>query len=94
MTAPKKALAWRERGGSQWADFGVNVGHAVYGGIHFHSPASTTARSRPRNGTTNPARTTRHAAVSSALADLARAFGRAATALACLRPDEAGKETE
>lgn len=68
----------------------MNVGHAVYGGIHFHPPAT---RSRHRNGTTHPARRTRYAAVRSALTDLAHACGRAAAALAYLvRPDEAGKE--
>ncbi|MGA5358392.1 hypothetical protein [Streptomyces purpurascens] len=92
MTAPYQAPSWRERGDSQWADYGVNVGHAVYGGIHFHPPASPAARSRRRNGAAHPARMTRHAAVRSALTDLARACGRVAAALAHLRPDEAGKE--
>lgn len=89
MTAPHKAPPWRERGDSQWADYGVNVGHAVYGGIHFHPPA---ARSPRRNGTAHPAGSTWHAAVRAALTDLARACDRAAAALAQLRPDEAGKE--
>ncbi|MET8565233.1 hypothetical protein ABZV75_33505 [Streptomyces flaveolus] len=92
MTAPYKAPPWREQGDSQWADYGVNVGHAVYGGIHFHPPASAAGPSRRRNGTAHPARMTRHAAVRSALTDLARACGRAAAALAYLRPDKAGKE--
>lgn len=81
MTAPHQTRSWRERGDSQWADYGVNVGHAVYGGIHFHPPASPAARSRLRNGTAQ-----------SALTDLARACERVAAALAHLRPDEAGKE--
>ncbi|MGP3925244.1 hypothetical protein [Streptomyces sp. 8N616] len=92
MTAPYKTPPWRERGDSQWADYGVNVGHAVYGGIHFHPPASPAARSRRRNGTAHPARVTWHAAVRSALTDFARACGRAAAALAYLRPDEVGME--
>jgi hypothetical protein len=92
VTAPYKALPWRERGDSQRADYGVNVGHAVYGGIHFHPPASPAAWSRHRNGTAHPASMTRHAALRSVLTDLARACGRAAAALAYLRPDEAGKE--
>ncbi|MGH1552316.1 hypothetical protein ACRAWF_09770 [Streptomyces sp. L7] len=92
MTAPYKRPHRHEPGDSQWADFGVNVGHAVYGGIHFHPPAVPTARSRRRDATTHQARTARDAAMRSALADLAHAFGRAATALACLWPDEAGKE--
>ncbi|WP_217213834.1 hypothetical protein [Streptomyces sp. AC550_RSS872] len=91
MTAPYKAPPWRERGNNQWADYGVNVGHAVYGGIHFHPPASTAARSRRRNGTAQLART-RHEAFRSALVELARACGRVAAALAYLRPDEAAKE--
>lgn len=89
MTALHKAPTWRERGAGQWADYGVNVGHAVYGGIHFHPPATPSPH---RNGTARRARTTWHAAVLSALADLARACDRAAAALAYLRPDEAGKE--
>ncbi len=91
MTVPYKAPAWREPGDSQWADYGVNVGHAVYGGIHFHAPASPVG-SRHRSPTVHPARTRWHVAVRSALTDLARACGRAAAALAYLRPDEAGKE--
>lgn len=92
MTAPYKTPPWRERGDSQWADYGVNVGHAVYGGIHFHPPASPAGRSHRRNGTAHPARVTWHVAVRSALTAFARACGRAADALAYLRPDEAGKE--
>ncbi|MGW2918489.1 hypothetical protein ACWDBF_11595 [Streptomyces angustmyceticus] len=95
MTAPSKAMPWRERGDSQWADYGVNVGHAVYGGIHFHSAAETAspaARSRRRRETAHRARPTQDAAVLSALTDLARACSRAAAALSYLRPDEAGKE--
>jgi hypothetical protein len=92
MTAPHEAPPWRERGDSQWADYGVNVGHAVYGGIHFHPPASPATPSPRRNRTAHRARMTWQAAVWSALTDLARACGRAAAALAYLRPDEAGKE--
>ncbi|MFE7839410.1 hypothetical protein ACFU53_26155 [Streptomyces sp. NPDC057474] len=92
MTAPHEAPPWRERGESQWADYGVNVGHAVYGGIHFHPPAAPAAWSLRRNGTAHPARTTWHTAVRPALIGLARACDRAAAALAHLRPDEAGKE--
>lgn len=94
MTAPYKASPWHERGDNQRADYGVNVGHAVYGGIHFHPPASPAARSRRRNGTAHPARTTRYAAFRSALTELAHACGRVAAALAYLRPDEAGKEEQ
>ncbi|GGZ01651.1 hypothetical protein GCM10010385_59060 [Streptomyces geysiriensis] len=89
MTAPYEAPPWRERGDSQWADYGVNVGHAVYGGIHFHQPATSSPR---RNGTAHRARVTWQAAVLSALTDLARACGRAAAALAFLGPNKAGKE--
>lgn len=89
MTARYKAPPWRERGDSQWADYGVNVGHAVYGGVHFHPPATPSPR---RNGMEHRARMTWQVAVRSALTDLARACGRAAAALAYLRPDEAGKE--
>lgn len=92
MTASHKASPWCERGDNQWADYGVNVGHAVYGGIHFHPPASTAARSRRQNGTAHLARMTQHKALRSALTDLAHACGRVAAALAYLRPDEAGKE--
>lgn len=88
MTAPYKASHWRERSDSQWADYGVNVGHAVYGGIHLHSPAS----SRGRRGSAVLPRMTRHAAVRSALTDLAHACRRAAATLSYLRPDAAGKE--
>lgn len=92
MTAPYKAPSWRERGDGQWADYGVNVGHAVYGGIHIHPPTSPAARFRRGNGTAHPAGTTWHVAVRSALLALAQSCGRAATALTYLRPDEAGKE--
>ncbi|WP_405850757.1 hypothetical protein OG211_36580 [Streptomyces niveus] len=89
MTAPYETTAWRERGESQWADYGVNVGHAVYGGIHFHSPAPRSGR---RNWQAHPARMKRHAVLLSALTDLARACGRAAATLDNLRPEEAGKK--
>lgn len=89
MTGSHQASPRRERGDSQWADYGVNVGHAVYGDIHVHPP---TAWSRHRNATAHPARTTWHVAARSALTHLAHACGRAAVALADFRPDEAGKE--
>jgi hypothetical protein len=89
VTGSYKAPPRRERGDSQWADYGVNVGHAVYGDIHVHPP---TAWSRRRNATARPAHTTWHVAVRSALTDLTRACGRAAIALADFRPDEVGKE--
>jgi hypothetical protein len=92
VTASYKAPPWCEQSDSQWADYGVNVGHAVYGGIHFHSPASSAAGSRHRDGTAHPTRRTRQAAVRSALTDLARACGQAAAALAYFRPNEDGKE--
>lgn len=92
MTALHEAPPWRERGDSQWADYGVNVGHAVYGDVHFHPPVSLAVPSRRRNGWAHPTRMTWHAAVRSALTDLARACGRAAAALAYLRPETAGKE--
>lgn len=92
MTAPYPAPLWQERGDSQWADYGVNIGHAVYGDVHFHPPASSAARSRRRNGTARSARMARHAAVRSALTELARVCDRAAAALAYFRPDRAGKE--
>ncbi|MFJ6129986.1 hypothetical protein ACIQKE_33455 [Streptomyces griseoviridis] len=93
MTARYKAPSWRERGDSQCADFGVNVGHAVYGGIHFHPAASPTAGSGHRTGPAySGRRATRHAAVLLALADLVRAFGRAAHALEWLSLDEIGEE--
>ncbi|GAB3108827.1 hypothetical protein GCM10027160_07240 [Streptomyces calidiresistens] len=92
MTAPAKAPLRQERGDSQWADYGVNVGHAVYGDIHFHPPVSSAARSRRQNGTAYTARMTRHAAVRSALTGLVHVCGRAAAALVYLRPDGAGKE--
>ncbi len=89
MTAAYKAPPWREPGDSQWADYGVNVGHTVYGGIHFHPPATSSPR---RNEPAHRPRMTWHAAMGSALSDLIRACGRAAAALAYLWPDEAGKE--
>ncbi|MEU2669344.1 hypothetical protein ABZ622_10780 [Streptomyces sp. NPDC007164] len=92
MTASHKAPFRREQADGQWADYGVNVGHAVYGGIHFHPPASPAARLRRGSGTAHPAGTTWHVAVRSALAALAHTCGRAAAALTYLRPDEAGKE--
>ncbi len=91
MTAPYKVPAWGERGDSQWADYGVNVGHAVYGGIHFHPPAAPSSR---RNEEADRACPTWHVAAWSALTNLARACGRAAASLAYLRPEEAGKEEE
>ncbi|MCX4849655.1 hypothetical protein [Streptomyces sp. NBC_00893] len=92
MTAPYKAPSRREQVDGQWADYGVNVGHAVYGDIHLHPPASPAARFRRRSGTAHSAGATWHVAVRSALAVLAHTCGRAAAALTYLRPDEAGKE--
>lgn len=89
MTGSYKAPPRRERGDSQWADYGVNVGHAVYGDIHVHPP---TAWSMRWNATVRPTHTTWHVAVRSALTDLTRACGRAAAALADFRPDEVSKE--
>lgn len=91
MTAANDPSHRRERRDNQWVDYGVNVGNAVYGGIHFHRPV-TRAASSDRHGKAHPARLERHAAVRSALADLARACGRVAVAMSYLRPDEAGKE--
>ncbi|MET8828454.1 hypothetical protein ABZX40_22875 [Streptomyces sp. NPDC004610] len=93
MTPPHPAPLRREQGDIQWTDFGVNVGHTVYGGIHFHPPVLSAGRSLGRDEAARPVRPLRHAAVRSALVDLAHACGRAADALAhLLRPDEAGKE--
>lgn len=93
MTAIFEAPPWRERGDIQWAHYGVNVGHAIYGDIHLHPPASAAGRSRRRDEA-HPVPVTWHAAARSALIGLARACDRAAAALAYLRPDEAGKEEE
>ncbi|NEA99107.1 hypothetical protein [Streptomyces sp. SID13726] len=67
----------------------MNVGHAVYGGVHFHAPAT---RFGYRNSAPQPARRTWHEAVERALTELAHACGRTAAAMTYLRPDEAGKE--
>ncbi|PWG14182.1 hypothetical protein DF268_08095 [Streptomyces sp. V2] len=91
MTAHDEDPLWRERSDSQWADYGVNVGHAVYGGIHFHPPASSDTWSGRRNTTTNRIRATWHVKVRSALTDLAGVCARTATALTHLGPDKAGK---
>ncbi|KQX50817.1 MULTISPECIES: hypothetical protein [unclassified Streptomyces] len=68
-------------GGGQWADFGVNVGHAVYGDIHIHpaAPADLPARTR----TAPPGRRAEpgHASVRAAVVDLVRACERAVAAL-------------
>ncbi|MHC3816820.1 hypothetical protein AMK09_19590 [Streptomyces sp. CB02488] len=92
MTAPSKAPAWHGRVDGQWADYGVNVGYAVYGGIHFHPSASAAARFRRGLGTAHSAGTTWHVAVQAALAALAHTCSRAAAALTYLGPDEAGKK--
>lgn len=92
MKAPSDASRWRERGDSQWADYGVNVGHAVYGGIHFHAPANPAARPGHRNATPHLAGKTWHTAARSALTGLAHACGRTVAALTYLRPEKAGKE--
>ncbi|GAA2545311.1 hypothetical protein GCM10010398_35260 [Streptomyces fimbriatus] len=92
MTALYKAPPWREWGDSQWAGYGVNVGHTVYGGVHFHPAASSATPTPRRNSTAHRARGTWHAAVRSALTELARACDRTAAAMPRLRPDEAGKE--
>lgn len=90
MTAPPRG----ERGDSQWADYGVNVGHGMYGDVYIYPPHLSAAGPWRRNGAAHRARMTWHVAVRSALTDLARACGRAAAVLAYLRPDEAGKEEE
>lgn len=91
MTAPYEAPAWRKRVDGQWADYGVNVGHAVYGGIHFHPPVSPAAWFRRENVPAYSASTTWHVAVRSALVALTHTCSRAATAMTYLRPAEAGK---
>lgn len=81
MTAPNKASLRLGGDGTQWADYGVNVGHTVNGGIHFHAPAPADGPSRPRHGTASPVSAKRHAALRSALFALARACARAGAAL-------------
>lgn len=92
MTAPYKTPPWRKRADGQWTDYGVNVGHAVYGGIHFHPPVLPAARFRRGSGAAYSASATWLVAVRSALAALTRTSSRAATAMTYLWPDEAGKE--
>ena len=39
---------------TQWADYGVNVGHNVYGGIHVHPPFPSAGPPPPRPGAARP----------------------------------------
>ena len=75
---------------TQWADCGVNVGHAVYGDIHIHPPAPADRPRGVRHATTSPVSATRHAAVRSALNAFVRACERAVAALSSaglMRPE-------
>ncbi|WP_059008628.1 hypothetical protein [Streptomyces specialis] len=95
MTAPYKASLRLEGDGIQWADYGVNVGHDLYGDIHIHPPTPPDGLSRPRRETASPVSETRQAAALSALFALLSACEQAAAALSVFnRPDEAGKEEE
>ncbi|TGZ14248.1 hypothetical protein DV517_57310 [Streptomyces sp. S816] len=66
---------------TQWADYGVNVGHNVYGGIHVHPPFPSAGPPRLRPGAAGPLSKRRHAALRSALTALADACEEAAAAL-------------
>ncbi|MEV0446230.1 hypothetical protein AB0I84_43170 [Streptomyces spectabilis] len=94
MTAPYKAETRLEGDNTQWADYGVNVGHAMYGDIHIHPPALPAdgpPRFRPQVASAISA--TRHTAARSALIAMVRACERTAEVLAVVsRPDMTGKE--
>ncbi|WP_335980551.1 hypothetical protein [Streptomyces sp. CA2R106] len=81
-----------ERWDRQWAEYGVNVGHAVYGGIHIHPPIAPGPSSRPVGGMPYLGRVARHRKFLTTLADFAQVCRRAVRAMSDLRLDDAGKE--
>ncbi|ANH94492.1 hypothetical protein A8713_27655 [Streptomyces sp. SAT1] len=67
--------------GIQWAGFGVNVGHGMYGDIHIHPSIPANGRPHGRRRTLSPISAARHAEVRSALVTLVQACERAVAAL-------------
>ncbi len=80
---------------AQWAGYGVNVGHTVYGGVHFHPFVPAVGPSRRR--TTSPVSAAQYAAVLSVLSVLTCACGRAAAALMSIgldRPERTSDDND
>ncbi|MFJ4677870.1 hypothetical protein [Kitasatospora sp. NPDC088783] len=77
---------------AQWADYGVNVGHAVYGDIHIHPIAAAVGPPGHRPDATGPAWAVRRAALGTAFRSFARACERAAAALSSIGRVPAGEE--
>ncbi|GAA2111760.1 hypothetical protein GCM10009759_54040 [Kitasatospora saccharophila] len=95
MTARPGTAPPTDGGGRiQWLEHGVNVGHAVYGGIHIHSTPATAAPPgrRPTPALPVPLPVLRTAGLRSALQRLSLACARAAQALSTAGPDPVGEE--
>lgn len=100
MTAPYERTLRPEARSNQWTDYGVTVGHDVYGSIHIHPPVPPGRPPRSRSESVSPMSAVRHEAVRAALTALVGACERAAAALSSAalwapesnRPDGAGKE--
>ncbi|BAJ26631.1 MULTISPECIES: hypothetical protein [Kitasatospora] len=97
MTAgPENTPQTGENHRVQWLEHGVNVGHAVYGGIHIHSapvPAAPSGR-YPAPALPVPLPTLRTAELRSALHRLSLACAHAAQALSTAGPAPAGEESQ
>ncbi|MFJ5881736.1 hypothetical protein [Kitasatospora cineracea] len=86
----------------QWLENGVNVGHTVYGGIHFHPTAAATGPApEPPDGPTEPlppaapavpVPALRVAGLLLELRRLSRVCDRAAEALSAAVPAPLGEE--
>jgi len=81
VTAPYKASLRFKGDHTQWADCGVNVGHTVNGGVHFHLPFPVDVPSQPWSEAASRVPVMRHEAARSALFALVRACERAVAAL-------------
>ncbi|MEU8030927.1 hypothetical protein AB0C13_20170 [Streptomyces sp. NPDC049099] len=80
--------------GTQWADFGVNVGGDVHGTINIYPATSTGTAAQSRDERARSVSATRHASVRSALAALARACARAMAALSAAGPPRPDRRSD
>ncbi|WP_030464627.1 hypothetical protein [Kitasatospora sp. NRRL B-11411] len=76
----------------QYAGYGVNVGHAVYGDVHIHTVASVAGPERHRPEAAAPIPAPRNAALRAAVRSLVRACERTAAALSSIGRTPVGEE--
>ncbi|KOV36805.1 hypothetical protein ADK60_06270 [Streptomyces sp. XY431] len=94
MNDPDEDLPPFHGGGTQRTGYGVNVGHDVHGGIHFHPPAPAGHSSRAGSRTTSPIPAKHLASLRAALTSLMRTCARVAGVLSTVGPTGPEKENQ